>query len=58
MGVARWHDNLVVNGEMIVHVSSYSRADDTGLIRIVDVVDGIMMRVSINLGVPGIDLRV
>ena len=57
MGVARWHDDLVVDGEMIARVSSYSRADDAGLVRIADVVDGMMMRVSC-LGVPGEDVMV
>ena len=56
--MARWHDDLVVDGEMIARVSSYSRADDAGLVRIADVVEGMMMRVSTNLGVPGEDLRV
>ena len=45
MGVARWHDDLVVDGEMIGRVSSYSRADDASLVRIADVVEGRMMRV-------------
>ena len=56
--MARWHDDLVLDGEMIAHVSSHSRADDAGLVRIADVVEGMMMRVSTNLGVPGKDLRV
>ena len=58
MGVARWHDDLVVDGEMIARVSSYSRDDDAGLVRIADVVDGMMMRVSTNLGVPCEDVMV
>jgi len=58
LGVARWYDDLVLDGEMIAHVSSHSRADYAGLVRIADVVEGMMMRVSTNLGVPGEDLRV